>query len=330
MTSKTNPGNFFEDFRLGQVIRHATPRTVDGGDVALYTALYGAALRRAVVGRVRASDRLSRARRSTTCSCSTSCSARRCRTSRSTPSPTSATPTCRFLQARLSRRHAVGGVRGDRPARELQQARPASSTCAPPAATSTASAVLDYVRWVMVRKRDEAAPAPSRRVPKLPERVDAGRPRRAPCRASTSPTTTSRWPAARYRWGDYAVGEKIDHVDGMTIEEAEHQIATRLYQNTAKVHFNQHSAGAGPVRAAADLRRPRHLAGPRAVVQRPRQRLPRRRHQRRPPRRAAASPATRSTPGARCWRRPVAGRNDIGALRMRTVATKNRPATTFP
>src|SRR5256885_3112971 len=34
-------GNFFEDFSLGQVIRHATPRTVTTGDVALYTALYG-------------------------------------------------------------------------------------------------------------------------------------------------------------------------------------------------------------------------------------------------------------------------------------------------
>ncbi len=41
MSIKTNPGNFFEDFRLGQTIRHATPRTVTVGDVALYTALYG-------------------------------------------------------------------------------------------------------------------------------------------------------------------------------------------------------------------------------------------------------------------------------------------------
>jgi len=48
-----------------------------------------------------------------------------------------------------------------------------------------------------------------------------------------------------YRWGDYEVGEKIDHVDGMTLEEAEHQIATRLYQNTAKVHFNQHTEAKG-------------------------------------------------------------------------------------
>src|SRR5690554_3254605 len=39
--SKTNPGNYFEDFRIGQVITHATPRTVTEGDVSLYTALYG-------------------------------------------------------------------------------------------------------------------------------------------------------------------------------------------------------------------------------------------------------------------------------------------------
>src|SRR5437016_5185757 len=40
--SKTTPGNFFEAFRLGQAIRHATPRTVTVGDVALYNALFGA------------------------------------------------------------------------------------------------------------------------------------------------------------------------------------------------------------------------------------------------------------------------------------------------
>src|ERR1700757_1384724 len=39
--TKTNAGNFFEDFRLGQVIEHATPRTVTAGDAALYIALYG-------------------------------------------------------------------------------------------------------------------------------------------------------------------------------------------------------------------------------------------------------------------------------------------------
>ena len=40
--TKTSSGNFFEDFRLGQTIRHATPRTVTTGDVALYNGLFGA------------------------------------------------------------------------------------------------------------------------------------------------------------------------------------------------------------------------------------------------------------------------------------------------
>src|SRR6202030_3562301 len=39
--AKNHPGNYFEDFRLGQVITHATPRTITAGDVSLYTALYG-------------------------------------------------------------------------------------------------------------------------------------------------------------------------------------------------------------------------------------------------------------------------------------------------
>ena len=39
---KTNPGRFFEDYRIGDVIRHAVPRTVSGGERALYHALYPA------------------------------------------------------------------------------------------------------------------------------------------------------------------------------------------------------------------------------------------------------------------------------------------------
>jgi len=39
---KTNPGRFFEDYRLGEVIRHAVPRTVGAGERALYHALYPA------------------------------------------------------------------------------------------------------------------------------------------------------------------------------------------------------------------------------------------------------------------------------------------------
>ena len=39
--SKTSAGNFFEDFRIGEEIRHATPRTLTEADAALNIGLYG-------------------------------------------------------------------------------------------------------------------------------------------------------------------------------------------------------------------------------------------------------------------------------------------------
>ena len=39
--NKNAPGRFFEDFRVGQMLRHATPRTVTEADQALYIALTG-------------------------------------------------------------------------------------------------------------------------------------------------------------------------------------------------------------------------------------------------------------------------------------------------
>ena len=39
---KTSAGRFFEDYRMGEVIAHAVPRTVSGGERALYHALYPA------------------------------------------------------------------------------------------------------------------------------------------------------------------------------------------------------------------------------------------------------------------------------------------------
>lgn len=40
--AKTNAGRFFEDYELGEVIHHAVPRTLSGGERALYHALYPA------------------------------------------------------------------------------------------------------------------------------------------------------------------------------------------------------------------------------------------------------------------------------------------------
>jgi len=92
----------------------------------------------------------------------------------------------------------------------------------------------------MVNKKDPASPAPVPVVPDLKSVVNPA------VDLNDVPYTHiyENWDDAlsgsSHRYEDYDVGEKINHVDGMTVEEAEHQIATRLYQNTAKVHFDAH------------------------------------------------------------------------------------------
>jgi 2-methylfumaryl-CoA hydratase len=95
--------------------------------------------------------------------------------------------------------------------------------------------VLEYVRWVMVRKRRREVVVPVV-VPELAGAVVAGD------LVVPAGLDFTRYDFAlageRHRWGDYAVGEVIDHVDGVTVEEAEHMLATRAWQNTSKVHFD--------------------------------------------------------------------------------------------
>ena len=154
---------------------------------------------------------------------------------------------CRFSAACLSSGDTLSGCFGsDRPHERTPVGRPASlhvrttgrSRAGRPSSNSCAGSWCASA--ILQRRRTGAgrASARQRRVdpavlaPHLP-RLDASRYDDQPRRA------------APYRWADYVVGEKIDHADAMTLEEAEHQIATRLYQNTARVHFNQHAQAQG-------------------------------------------------------------------------------------
>jgi 2-methylfumaryl-CoA hydratase len=103
--------------------------------------------------------------------------------------------------------------------------------------------VLRFFRWVMVNKREPATPTGA-------DDAATGGPPEMPVEASLDqlsfPGIIRRagfeaWATGSDRfWEDYSSGERIMHPQGITIEEAEHQMATRLYQNTARVHFNQH------------------------------------------------------------------------------------------
>ena len=189
--------------------------------------------------------------------------------------------------------------------------------------------MLEYVRWVMVRKRDEAAAAPGDQVPHLPKVVEPQALGDA-CPPIDGARLRLRARRLPHRFGDYQVGEKIDHVDGMTVEEAEHQIATRLYQNTARVHFNQFAESKGRfgrrliygghvislARALSfnGLANAFHIAainGGRHVA----------------PLFAGCTVFAWSEVLAKA---ELPGRTDVGALRLRTVATKDQPCADFP
>jgi 2-methylfumaryl-CoA hydratase len=181
----------------------------------------------------------------------------------------------------------------------------------------------------MVRKRDEAAAAPAEKVPDLPKQVEP-----AALGAACPPLDVSAYDndlaGSSRRFGDYKAGKRIDHLDGVTVEDAEHMIATRLYQNTARIHFNQFTESKGRFGKrliygghAISLARALSFNG-----------LGNAFHV------AAINGGRHVNPlfsgnTVFAWSQVLAaaelpGRRDVGALRLRTVATKDRPCADFP
>lgn len=239
---KVSTGRFFEDFGIGQHIVHALPRTLHGGDIALYMALTG-----------------------------------------DTPPLASSTELARSLGfARelipdLLVFHIVFGksvpdishnatanmgyadVRFLRPVypgdtllaeseviglREVSSGEAGVVYVRTRGTNQKGQDVLSFVRWVMVPKRDREQARGTNNVPQLPAVV-------APDRLPVPDAMNlQRFPDLAWafgstaRWDDYAPGERLDHTDAMTIEEADHVQATRLYHNTAQVHFDAHAAKA--------------------------------------------------------------------------------------
>lgn len=326
-TTKIGRGNFFEDFSIGMVIDHATPRTVTTGDVSLYTGLFGmrtavqssAPFARAIGYRDAPIDDLLVFHivfGKTVPDISLNAVANL------------GYAECRFLETvypgdTLAAASEVIGLR------ENANGESGVVYVRTSGRNHHGRTVLNYVRWVMVRKRDKASPAPQPVVPELAERVSPESLGAAvPAFDAKSFDTTLA--GSRFRWADYAAGERIDHVDGMTVEEAEHQIATRLFQNTAKVHFDQHMAkgtrfgrrliyGGVTISIARalsfnGLANAFHVAainGGRHVA----------------PLFAGDTVYAWTEILERC---EIPGRPDIGALRARLIATKNRPCAEFP
>ncbi|ANT59700.1 hypothetical protein AYJ57_04535 [Salipiger sp. CCB-MM3] len=232
--AKTNPGRFFEDYSIGQVIDHAVPRTVSGGERALYHALYPA--RHALYS----SDEFARSV-GLPASPLDDLAAFHIVFGKTVPDVSlNAVANLGYAEGRwLKPIYAGDTLRSSSEVIGLKQNSNGKSGVVYVRTRGTnqrGETVLDYCRWVMVRKKNIDAPAPETVLPDLktvlapedlviPEGLDF----------TNYDFTLAGEP---HRWGDYEIGEQIDHVDGVTIEEAEHMLATRLWQNTAKVHFD--------------------------------------------------------------------------------------------
>ncbi|MGR3634445.1 MAG: MaoC family dehydratase [Shimia sp.] len=232
--AKTNPGRFFEDYTLGQVIEHAVPRTVGAGERALYHALYPA--RHALYS----SDEFARAS-GLPQSPLDDLAAFHVVFGKTVPDVSlNAVANLGYGEGRwLKPVYAGDTLRSSSEVIGLKQNSNGKTGVVyvrTRGMNQRDEVVMEYVRWVMVRKRDVDAPAPEAVVPDLAKVID---PADLVIPEGLDFTGYDFDQAGEtHRWGDYDVGETIDHVDGVTLEEAEHMLATRLWQNTAKVHFD--------------------------------------------------------------------------------------------
>lgn len=231
---KTNAGRFFEDYHVGQEIVHAVPRTVGQGERAMYHAMYPA--RHALYS----SDEFARS-----CGLSSSplddLAGFHVVFGKTVPDVSlNAVANLGYAQGRFLQPVYAGDTL--RSVSEVIGVKQNSNRKSGVVWVRTRGlnqrdeTVMSYVRWVMVRKRDLDAPAPTTVIPDLPKVV-------APTdlvvpKGLNFDNYNAALSGEPHRACDYEIGEQIDHVDGVTIEEAEHMIATRLWQNTAKVHFD--------------------------------------------------------------------------------------------
>jgi 2-methylfumaryl-CoA hydratase len=234
-------GNFFEDFRAGQILHHAPPRTLTAGDAALYTGLYGARFAAQSSAELARSFGLAESPVDDLLVFHTVFGKTVPEVSLNAIANLGYAD-CRFLRPvfagdTLNARTEVLGTR-ENANRESGIVYVRSTGF-----NQRGEDVLTFARWVMVRKRTKDALVPEARVPTLPQVVDS---------ANLTLSVEAALPPAQRRniggtrfFDAYAKGQRFDHADGTTVEEAEHMIATRLYHNTARVHFNAHTERQG-------------------------------------------------------------------------------------
>ena len=233
-TNKSPRGNFFEDFKIGQVFQHATPRTVSDGDSALYIALTGARqvlhsaqpVAHAMGYQNRTIDDLL---------------AFHIALGKTVPDISiNAIANLGYAQVQFVRPIYAGDtISAKSTVVGLKQNSDGKSgivyvQCE--ALNQDHQVVISWIRWVMVRKSNLDTPAPETVIPELSKVVDAKH-LNIPSNVEYDGFDTSIT-GSSFVWDDYEIGEVINHPSGMTVDESDHTLATKLYQNPARLHFD--------------------------------------------------------------------------------------------
>ncbi len=327
--AKSSRGRVFEDFRLGEVIDHPNPRTVGEGDVSLYHALTGNRFT------LQVSDPFARDVGYHTAPVD-DLLVFNIVFGQSVPEISrNAIANLGYAEVDFLSQLYVGET--VRARSEVIGLKENSSGETGVVYVRTEGLdhrgvpILRFVRWVMVPTRAGTAAkgrsgAVEDKLPGLAERV--------------APLTIPRhrlnkfWAdgdtGSPHRWEDYEAGEKIDHLDGVTVEEAEHMMATRLYMNDSRAHFDGHAMKSTPFgrrivyggHVISIARALTHNGLANACIV------------------SAIHGGRHSNPTFAgdtlyAWtevleKQELAQRGDIGALRLRTTATKNQPCDGFP
>ncbi len=232
--NKSPRGNFFEDFKIGQVFQHATPRTVSDGDSALYIALTGARqvlhsaqpVAHAMGYQNRTIDDLL---------------AFHIALGKTVPDISiNAIANLGYAQVQFVRPIYAGDtISAKSTVVGLKQNSDGKSgivyvQCE--ALNQDHQVVISWIRWVMVRKSNLDTPAQETVIPDLPKVVDAKN-LNIPTNVEYDGFDTSIT-GSSFVWDDYEIGEVINHPSGMTVDESDHTLATKLYQNPARLHFD--------------------------------------------------------------------------------------------
>ena len=241
ISNKINFGNFFEDFSIGQKIVHPLPRTISDGDVSLYIAFTGS--RFALHSSDTIAKEMGYEKRpiddmlmfhltfgKSVQDVSLNAIANLGYAEMSFPNPVYVGDTVSMTSTVIGLKENSNGKSGVVYVHSI-------------GVNQNCEEVLNFKRWVMVHKKDKETLSNINEVPTFAKTTPIADVINIP----TIKTVDTDASGGKYFFEDYEAGERLNHPEGITIDNSDHTLATKLYQNNAKVHFNDHMMKSTPM-----------------------------------------------------------------------------------